>query len=147
MLFFLGTTQQSLLFFFFSSKVLRKGFDALEFTFKWSTKNFIHISKENDEANVAEYYTGKSGWRIFGSSLHCSLNFSKSEIISRLKANKMWDNSFNSSKTGCIKKLCLGTSLEVQWLRLCPSSAGGVSSISGQGTKTPPAGVAKKKEV
>ena len=56
----------------------------------------------------------------------------------------MWDSSFNSAKIDCIKKLCLGTSLAVQWLRLCTSNAGSVSSISGQGTKTPHAGVAKK---
>ena len=28
-----------------------------------------------------------------------------------------------------------GTSLPVQWLRLCTSTAGGMSSIPGQGTK------------
>ena len=32
-----------------------------------------------------------------------------------------------------------GTSLAVQWLGLCTSTAGGVGSIPGQGTKTLPA--------
>ena len=31
----------------------------------------------------------------------------------------------------------MGTSLEVQWLRLCASNAGGMGSITGQGTKIP----------
>ena len=31
----------------------------------------------------------------------------------------------------------MGTSLAVQWLRLCASSAGGMGSIPGQGTKIP----------
>ena len=33
--------------------------------------------------------------------------------------------------------MALGTSLGVQWLRLCPSTAGGTSLIPGQGTKIP----------
>ena len=36
-------------------------------------------------------------------------------------------------------KLKLGTSLAVQWLRLCTSKAGGASLIPGWGTKTPDA--------
>ena len=43
----------------------------------------------------------------------------------------------------------LGTSLAVQWLRLLPSSAGGVSSVPSQGTKIPPPGppaAARKKK-
>ena len=39
----------------------------------------------------------------------------------------------------------MGTSLAVQWLRLCASNAGGMDSIPGWGTKIPH-GVAKKKE-
>ena len=42
-----------------------------------------------------------------------------------------------------------GTSLAVQWLRLCPSTAGGPGSISGGGTKIPHAswhGQKKKKK-
>ena len=35
------------------------------------------------------------------------------------------------------KKKLQETSFAVQWLRLCTSSAGGVSSIPGQGTKIP----------
>ena len=31
----------------------------------------------------------------------------------------------------------IGTSLAVQWLRLCTSTAGGTGSIPGQGTKIP----------
>ena len=31
----------------------------------------------------------------------------------------------------------LGTSLEVQWLRVCTSNAGGMGLIPGQGTKIP----------
>ena len=33
------------------------------------------------------------------------------------------------------KKLCLGTSLVVQWLRLCTPNAGGLGLIPGQGTR------------
>ena len=36
-------------------------------------------------------------------------------------------------------KQARGTSLAVQWLELCTASAGGASSIPGQGTKIPPA--------
>ena len=36
--------------------------------------------------------------------------------------------------------------LAVQWLRFCPSSAGGAGSISGQGTKIPHATQQKKKK-
>ena len=39
----------------------------------------------------------------------------------------------------------LGTSLAVQWLRLCASSAGGVGSIPGQGTKIPHAVLCSQK--
>ena len=35
------------------------------------------------------------------------------------------------------KGLPLGTSLVVQWLRLCTASAGGVGLIPGRGTKIP----------
>ena len=35
------------------------------------------------------------------------------------------------------KKQTLGTSLAVQWLRLCTPNAGGMGSIPGQGTKIP----------
>ena len=35
------------------------------------------------------------------------------------------------------KVLSQGTSLVVQWLRLCTSTAGGMSLIPGQGTKIP----------
>ena len=35
------------------------------------------------------------------------------------------------------KTLLLGTSLEVQWLKLCASNAEGVGSIPGRGTKIP----------
>ena len=38
----------------------------------------------------------------------------------------------------------LGTSLVVQWLRLCASNAGGVGSIPGQGAKIPYASWPKK---
>ena len=40
----------------------------------------------------------------------------------------------------------MGTSLEVQWLGLHASTAGGMGSIPGQGTKIP-CGVTKKKVV
>ena len=33
--------------------------------------------------------------------------------------------------------IVIGTSLVVQWLRLCASSAGSMGSIPGQGTKIP----------
>ena len=36
-----------------------------------------------------------------------------------------------------VKKQSSGSSLVVQWLRLCASSAGGVGSIPGQGAKIP----------
>ena len=36
-----------------------------------------------------------------------------------------------------IKNIIGGTSLAVQWLRLCISNAGGMGSIPGQGTKIP----------
>ena len=42
-----------------------------------------------------------------------------------------------------------GTSLVVQWLRLCASNSGGTGSIPGQGTKSPHAawhGQKKKKK-
>ena len=39
-----------------------------------------------------------------------------------------------------------GTSLEVQWLRLRASNAGGVGLIPGQGTKIPHASKTKKKK-
>ena len=35
------------------------------------------------------------------------------------------------------RRIFLGTSLAVQWLRLHASNAGGMSSIPGQGTKIP----------
>ena len=39
-----------------------------------------------------------------------------------------------------------GTSLAVQWLRLCASNAGGAGSIPGQGTKIPHAAAWPKKQ-
>ena len=42
------------------------------------------------------------------------------------------------------KQNCFRTSLAVQWLRLCASSAGDMGLIPGQGTKT--CGVAKRKK-
>ena len=36
-----------------------------------------------------------------------------------------------------VKSGSKGTSLEVQWLRLCASNAGGTGSIPSQGTKVP----------
>ena len=47
-----------------------------------------------------------------------------------------------------VKKAAPGTSLVVQWLRLCTSSAGGTGLIPGWRTKIPRAtrGVAKKKK-
>ena len=36
-----------------------------------------------------------------------------------------------------LKEECLRTSLVVQWLRLCTSTAGGTGSIPGLGTKIP----------
>ena len=43
-------------------------------------------------------------------------------------------------------KKFIGTFLVVQWLRLCAPTAGGTSSITGQGTKIPlPPGMAKNK--
>ena len=41
---------------------------------------------------------------------------------------------------GTLKSLLQGTSLMVQWLRLCASNAGGVGLIPGQGTMIPHAG-------
>ena len=38
-----------------------------------------------------------------------------------------------------IPKLIMGTSLAVQWLGICTSTAGGERSIPGQGTKIPQA--------
>ena len=35
------------------------------------------------------------------------------------------------------KKIKTGTSVAVQWLRLCASTAGGMGSIPGRGTKIP----------
>ena len=43
-----------------------------------------------------------------------------------------WQNFYPFSKA-----MVLGTSLEVQWLRLPASNAGDVGLIPGQGTKTP----------
>ena len=40
-----------------------------------------------------------------------------------------------------LRSLAVGTSLAVQWLRLCTSTAGDTGSISGQGTKIPHATV------
>ena len=40
----------------------------------------------------------------------------------------------------------LGTSLEVQWLKLCAANAVGVSSVRGQGTKIPHAAWPGEKE-
>ena len=37
-----------------------------------------------------------------------------------------------------VKKEWAGTSLAIQWLRLCVSTAGGTGSIPGRGTKIPP---------
>ena len=51
---------------------------------------------------------------------------------------------FQHIKVKCIKNEDYGTSLEVQWLRSCPSNAGGVGSDTGQGTKTPHATGSKK---
>ena len=53
------------------------------------------------------------------------------------------------SPRGLFKNAHCGTSLAVQWLRLCPSTAGGMGSIPGWGTKMPhataPCSEAKKK--
>ena len=51
----------------------------------------------------------------------------------------------HSHLSGCLssKRQEIGTSLAVQWLRLCPSTAGGMNSIPDQGTKIPP----KKKKI
>ena len=48
-----------------------------------------------------------------------------------------------------LREVWTGTSLVVQWLRLCTSTAGGMGSIPGRGTKIPHAtwhGLKKKKE-
>ena len=45
-----------------------------------------------------------------------------------------------------IRKAQLGTSLVVQWLSLCTSTAGGVGLIPGQGTKIPHAAWPRQKK-
>ena len=40
-------------------------------------------------------------------------------------------------KSNKVRMTTLGTSLAVQWLKLCISTAGGTGSIPGQGTKIP----------
>jgi len=52
----------------------------------------------------------------------------------------------NLSKIVSFKKVQFGTSLGVQWLRLHASTAGGVGSIPGQGTKIPYASAWPKKK-
>ena len=42
-----------------------------------------------------------------------------------------------TGKVQQLKKAPTGASLEVQWLRLCASNAGGMSLIPGPGTKIP----------
>ena len=44
------------------------------------------------------------------------------------------------------KRVISGTSLVVQWLRLCASNAGGADSIPGRGTKIPHAMQCGKKK-
>ena len=46
-----------------------------------------------------------------------------------------------------ILKLIVGTSLAVQWLRLCTSNAGGAGSIPSQGTKIPHAVQCDQKQI
>ena len=47
-----------------------------------------------------------------------------------------------------ILKCLSGTSLAVQWLKLCASNAGGMGSIPGRGTKNPHVThVAKKRKI
>ena len=51
----------------------------------------------------------------------------------------LWGNGDFEEKMELVKSTyeVLGTSLAVQWLRLCTSNAGGIVSIPGQGTKIP----------
>ena len=53
---------------------------------------------------------------------------------------RIWGHSYC-----CYQRAFLGTSLVVQWLRFCPSNAGGMSSIPGWGTKILHAKKKKKK--
>lgn len=58
MLFFLGTTQQSI--------EEKKGTMPWNLLSNGPQKNFTHIFKENDKTNVAEYYTGNLGEDYLG---------------------------------------------------------------------------------
>ena len=58
----------------------------------------------------------------------------------RDRIRKTWPLTEGDKKTG------IGTSVEVQWLRLCAPSAGGVSSVPDQGAKIPQAEWQKKKK-
>ena len=50
----------------------------------------------------------------------------------------------NATKLLTLKWLILGTSLAVQWLRICASTAGGTGLIPGQGTKGLPQWLSSK---
>ena len=68
-------------------------------------------------------------------------------------ADSFWGHAFGHQPLfffliSAIKKIYIGTSLVVQWLRLCTSTAGGAGLIPGQGTVIPSAvhcGQKKKK--
>ena len=51
---------------------------------------------------------------------------------------QVWENTLWAPRPGQIPllKMSLGTFLVIQWLRLCTPNAGGLGSISGQGTRS-----------
>ena len=51
--------------------------------------------------------------------------------------NTVWDVTDTLQVTKMKKNIISGTSLVVQWLRLCAPNAGGMGSIPGLGTKIP----------
>ena len=57
-------------------------------------------------------------------------------IILRAQANHKFPYKRDAEGVRLEGEAKLGASLEAQWLRLCASTAGGTSSISGRGTKS-----------
>ena len=67
---------------------------------------------------------------------HCKINYNYNKQLMAKHENVKYD----------IKNMKQGTSLVVQWLRLCISTAEGAGSIPGRGTKIPHAAWHSKKK-
>ena len=80
---------------------------------------------------VKEYLADQLLWKFPSHAPALGQSYSGTDIAAPL-------SSFNKSIQPLVKIFpCLGTSLVVQWLRLCAPNAGGMGSIPGGGTDIP----------